>query len=117
VYATAGSYPYVYALDADDGTLLWSSPKGEIGLSLSPPTVVNGNLFITDTGKSFDGITARLYKYNLVKKTKPLIIPPSPPVSHNFNVNISGKSYDFTKYVTTGNIYIYIYVYILINNI
>ena len=71
VYFGTGFMSQYYAMDADTGKTLWSSTEA-LGYVYAPPTIVDGQLFIVDSGPNYDG-NGKLWAYSL--KTKPTSVP------------------------------------------
>jgi len=100
VYVTTGSSGQIFALHADTGDVLWSSAE-DMGFIYAPPTVVDGKVFVIDSGPNFAGSGCYLWTYTLQTAGTPA--PTEKPIE-SFYVTINGKTFDLTQIATTGSV-------------
>lgn len=75
VFLGTGLESSLYALDADTGALLWTAPQ-TLGVTYSSPSVVDGHLFISDCGPSYNG-QGTFWAYALANATPKPTFPPT----------------------------------------
>jgi len=99
VYVASGSFARVHAVHADTGAIVWQSSE-PLGYLFGSPTVVNGKMFIADTGPYFNGYGGKLWAYQMT--TKPAAKRVTPPT--NFNITIGKSVFNLRSVVSTGAI-------------
>ena len=97
MYIASGSFSRVHVVHADTGAIVWQSTE-PLGFLFGSPSVVNGKMFIADTGPYYNGYGGRLWAYHMT--TKPAV--KTPPPSANFNISIGNITYDLKAVASTG---------------
>eukprot|EP01041_Mallomonas_annulata_P012930 gene12930-27276_t len=102
VYVSTGEFSQVYAVNADTGVIVWESSEA-LGHIYASPTVVDGKLFVVDSGSNYDGVSSRLWAY--IPQDMVTATPTSSPtaISSSFIITISTSTFDVTSLATTGS--------------
>lgn len=78
VFLATGQMSTLYAVDVDTGALVWTAPQ-TLGVIYASPTVVDGHLFVADSGPSYNG-QGTFWAYALSNPAPlPTLAPTRPP--------------------------------------